>query len=186
VTHGVQLALGNANTARALHDPICALYDEVFSAPPFHPKPDASQQHRRRLEDLLAGPWFGVTTATVNDELIGFAYGNRLAPTTKWWQGFLAPVPDELTAEREGRTFAVIELAVRADWRRHGVGRQLREVLLSSRGEERATLSVQPLAEESQTFYRRLGWQCVGRVVGVAGETAPFYDIYVLPLREVA
>jgi len=79
---------------------------------------------------------------------------------------------------------AVIDLAVRRDWRRRGVGRRLLATLLDSRTEERATLSVQPLAEESQAFYRRLGWQCVGRVIGVEGETAPFYDIYWRSLHE--
>jgi len=55
--------------------------------------------------------------------------------------------------------------------------------LLASRSEERATLAVQPSAEESHAFYERLGWRYVGRLPGIEGESAPFFDIYWLPLR---
>ncbi len=131
----------------------------------------------------MDGRGFGVATASAGDELVGFAYGHRLPPTTRWWQGFLEPVPAELATEYDGRTFAIIDVAVRPGWRRQGIGRRLLDTLLASRSEERATLAVQPWAEESHIFYKRLGWHYVGRLPGVAGESAPFFDIYWLPLR---
>lgn len=61
-------------------------------------------------------------------------------------------------------------------------GSQLLEALLADRSEERATLAVEPEVCNSQGFYRHLGWQLVGRLRGAESDTAPFFDIYVLPL----
>ncbi len=112
----VTVSLGDRITARALFDPICQLYDEIFSVPPFHWNPDESEQHRRRFKVAIASLGFGITTAVTDDELVGFAYGYQLPVSTRWWEGFLEPVPAELTTEYEGRTFAVIDLAVRQGW----------------------------------------------------------------------
>ncbi len=184
VDSDLHIALGDAAAAGVLFEPICQLHNEVFSQPPFHWGFEAPQQHRARLERLIASPSFGMATAIVDSVLIGFAYGHQLSVTTKWWHGFLDPVPVELTTEQEGRTFAVIDLAVRQDWRRRGTGQQLLDALLASRAEERATLATEPEALDSQAFYRRLGWKCAGRLVGVAGESAPLYDIYWRSLRD--
>lgn len=55
--------IGGAALARQLFDPICDLYDEVFSVPPFFWRDDESELHRERLLGLLEDPTFGVMAA---------------------------------------------------------------------------------------------------------------------------
>jgi ribosomal protein S18 acetylase RimI-like enzyme len=176
--------LGNLAIAQELFEPICRLYDQVFSEPPFHWEPEESEQHRQRLTRIISSPGFGLSVATDGGDVAGFAYGYPLTATTRWWDGFVEPVAEELSREWVGRTFAVIDLGVRRDLRGNGLGRGLLTTLLESRREERATLAVQPETESAHAFYRHLGWHSVGRVVGVAGESAPFFDIYCRSLRD--
>jgi len=78
-------------------------------------------------------------------------------------QGVLDDVPPELLAETGERTFAVIELAVRAGHRRQGIGRSVLDALLADRSEERAALLVRPEADAAQAAYARWGWHRIGR-----------------------
>ncbi|RDI54149.1 GNAT family N-acetyltransferase [Nocardia mexicana] len=131
------------------------------------------------LERFLRDPTFGVALAQTTESLVGFAYGVGLKPDTPWWDGFREPVPDTVTHEWPGRTFAVIDLAVQQDWRRQGLGRHLLDVLLGSRGEERATLAVQPQATASHAFYEAVGgWRLIGRR-DTPDYMSPQFDIYV-------
>jgi ribosomal protein S18 acetylase RimI-like enzyme len=169
--------------AQRLFEPICTLYDQVFSQPPFRWTNDESQHHRKLLSSLMEEPSFGIATADADRQLVGFAYGYQLPPDTKWWQNFLEPVPDDLAQEWPGRTFALIDLAVDQAWRGQGLGRELTEALLGSRAEQRATLSVQPTAADTQAFYVHLGWRKVGRKKMAPGAVSPFFDVYVVELR---
>jgi len=178
----IVVELGSASVAYELVDPICDLYDEVFSAPPFHWELEESANHRARLLRLLADPSFGVALARAGARLVGFAYGYALRPGGRWWSGFSEPLPAGLAQEWEGRTFVLFDFAVAAPCRGRGVGRRLLDTLLGSRREERATLAVQPAAVQTQAVYRHLGWQKVGRVEAGPDSAAPFFDIYVLPL----
>ena len=49
---------------------------------------------------------FRLVVAQKADEPVGFAFGLPLQARTKWWHGALTPLPDEVTAEYPGRTFA--------------------------------------------------------------------------------
>jgi|SRR5882757_2497633 len=180
----VSVNLRSAAEAERLIDPICNLYDETFSASPFVWTDDESSHHREMLRSLLTEPSFGIATAEVQSTLVGFAYGYTLSPNTRWWQGFQETLPAELTEERPGRTFALIDLAVQARWRTRGVGRQLVDTLLDSRNEERATLCVQPTAAAAQAFYDRLGWQKVGQKDMPSGAVSPSFDVYVVELGD--
>jgi ribosomal protein S18 acetylase RimI-like enzyme len=173
---------GRAASER-LFEPICALYDQVFSQPPFRWTDEESQHHRKLLSDLMEEPTFGIASAEAGGRLAGFGYGYQLRPDTRWWQNFLEPVPDELAREWPGRTFALIDLAVDQAWRGQGLGRKLTEMLLGSRAEQRATLSVQPTAVDTQAFYVHLGWHKVGRKKMPPGVVSPFFDIYVVELE---
>lgn len=179
----VTLKPANASQAHALFEPICELYDMIFSQPPFDWTDERAVAHRHNLERLLANPSFGAATAHVDTELVGFGYGVPLKPNTQWWHGAVEPLPADLTAEWPGRTFAIIDLGVRQAYRRQGIGRALLEMLLTSREEERATLAVRPTATGAQAFYQHSGWRKVGRVAGAPGEPAPFFDLYVVPLK---
>ncbi|SUA48670.1 Acetyltransferase (GNAT) family [Nocardia africana] len=166
-------------------DAISHLYQAAFSAPPFVWPEGEKERQRAMLQRLAGRPTFGAALAFAGTELIGFVYGDTLTVGTNWWEGFTTPVGPEVMRERLGRTFAVIDLAVREDWRRRGVGRRLMDTLLDGRPEERATLAVQPQSTGSHAFYAAVGgWEVVGRQhVPDMGFTADEFDIYVKDLR---
>ncbi len=174
--------LGGAATAAAHFEEICRIYEDVFSRPPFAWDEHEGQRQRESLRHLMADPSFAVAVASAGQDTVGFAYGIRVPPDTRRWQGFVTPVPEEVTAEWEGRTFAVVDMAVRQQWRGRGLGRRLLETLVGSRDEERATLTVEPAAEATKAFYQHLGWRRVGRKRTGEGFFIPFFDVYVLPL----
>lgn len=178
----VIIELGSAALAQSLFDPICDLYAETFSVPPFAWDEHEAERQRADLRRLVEDPTFGVAVALAGGELVGFAFGVGVSPDTRRWQGFITPLAPELAVEWEGRTFAVLDMAVRGEWRGRGFGRKLLEGLLASRHEERAVLTVEPDAEATQGFYRHLRWQRVGRKRTSEGVLIPYFDVYVLPL----
>jgi ribosomal protein S18 acetylase RimI-like enzyme len=179
----VTLRHRDTKQAAALLAPICALYDTVFSQPPFRWTDDESEHHRQSLLRLIASPEFALVTAEAAGKLVGFAYGIALRPDTQWWSGMTEPLPDELTTEWKGRTFAIIDVAVGEDYRKQGIGRALMGALLASRPEQRATLTVQPVATDTKEFYEHLGWQRMGTTRAPAGAVSPYFDVYLFPLH---
>ncbi len=178
-----EVRLGTADDARHHFDAICELYDAAFSAPPFVWPETESQRHREMLSDMITKPGFGITLAESRERLVGFVYGTTLSTSTGWWDGFQQPVSPDVTREWPGRTFAVIDLAVQESERRHGIGRRLLDILLGSRPEQRATLAVQPQAEDTHAFYRAVGgWRFVGRQ-DTPAFVSPEFDIYIRELR---
>ena len=107
--------------------------------------------------------------------------GMPLRPSTSWWRGLTTPLPPEVTTEHPGRTFALTELLVRASWRRQGIGRELHDLLLDGRPEERATLTVPPGAGAAQRAFPSWGWRKVARTRG-DGPAAPVLDVLLLDL----
>ena len=114
-------------------------------------------------------PGFALAEARHGGYLVGYASGMPLRPSTSWWRDLTTPLPPEVTAEHPGRTFALTELLVRASWRRQGIGRDLHELLLGGRTEERATLTVPPGAGAAQAAFRSWGWRKVARARGEQG-----------------
>jgi len=72
-------------------------------------------------------------------------------------------VPEEVSAEYPGRTFALADLLDRASWRRQGIGQALHDLILAGRPEERATLTVLPAAIPAQYAFQKWGWRKVAR-----------------------
>lgn len=142
-------------------------------------EPDAETVRRARVRRRQPG--FTLVTAWHGQYLVGYASGLPLRPATSWWRGLTAPLPEEVTTEHPGRTFAVTELLVRASWRRQGIGRELHELLLAGRKEERATLTVGPAASAAQAACRAWGWRKLARTRG-DDDGAPVLDLLVLDL----
>jgi GNAT superfamily N-acetyltransferase len=117
----------------------------------------------RRARVRRRQPGFALAEARHGGYLVGYASGMPLRPSTSWWRDLTAPLPPEVTAEHAGRTFALTELLVRASWRRQGIGRELHELLLAGRPEERATLTVPPGASAAQAAFRSWGWRRIAR-----------------------
>jgi GNAT superfamily N-acetyltransferase len=142
-----------------------------------NPDPEATRRGRvwRRQ------PGFALVEARHGQYLVGCASGMTLRPSTSWWRGLTTAVPQDVTTEHPGRTFAVTELLVRPSWRRQGIGRELHGLLLGGRSEERAALTVAPGAAAAQAALRAWGWRKIARTRGEDGD-GPVLDMLLLDL----
>jgi GNAT superfamily N-acetyltransferase len=173
--------LGGAEAAGSGED-IAALRAEVCGAPPHRDSTgqQGAGQHNagqhnagqhgadgggfgRRFGRQRRQPGFVLAEARHGGYLVGYAFGVPLRPATSWWRDLTAPLPEELTAEHPGRTFALAELTVRAAWRRQGIGRDLHDLILDGRAEDRATAAIPVAAAPAQGAYQRWGWRKAAR-----------------------
>jgi GNAT superfamily N-acetyltransferase len=162
-------------------DDVIALYADVYREPPYNEGDDDVAAFADGWQRRVGQPGFRLVCADLERDVVGFSFGHQLPRDTRWWQGALDQLPADLTEEWPGRTFAVIELAVRAPYRGQGVGRALHTALLAGRTEERVTLLSLREAEAAQRSYLNWGYRRVGRIR--PGEDTPTYDAFVLPLR---
>jgi GNAT superfamily N-acetyltransferase len=135
----------------------------------------------RRLQVLRRQPGFALAEARHGGYLVGYAFGVPLRPSTSWWRHLTTPLPDEVTTEHPGRTFALVELLVRASWRRQGIAGALHDLILASRPEERATLTIPPAATPAQNAFRKWGWRKIARTHD-DGPGSPVSDVLIIPL----
>jgi GNAT superfamily N-acetyltransferase len=141
---------------------------------------DAEAARRERV--WRRQPGSALVAARHGGYVVGYAAGAPLRPATSWWRGLTTPLPDDVTAERAGRTFAVTGLLVRAAWRRQGIGRELHGLLLAARTEERGTLTAPPGATAAQAAFRAWGWRKIARTRSRDDAGAPVLDVLVLDL----
>jgi GNAT superfamily N-acetyltransferase len=165
--------------AGAHADELQALYVEVYAEPRGRDEQAARFASRFRVQRRQPG--YVLAEARRGGYLVGYAAGFPLRPSTSWWRHLTTPLPDETTAEHPGRTFAVVDLLVRASWRRQGIGAALHGLVLATRPEERATLTVAPSATPAQHAFRAWGWRKVGRTRDPAAGS-PVADVLLTPL----
>ncbi len=158
-----------------------AIHAQVYADPPYRRDADAALfEDRFRVQSRQPG--FVLAEACHGGYLVGYAAGMPLRPATSWWRDLTTALPEELTAEHPGRTFALVELLVRASWRRQGIGRTLHDLILSGRPEERATLVVAQDATAAQQALQSWGWRKVARTRDpVAGATVADVLLMTLP-----
>jgi ribosomal protein S18 acetylase RimI-like enzyme len=156
------------------------LYAEIYAEPPYCEGPKEVQDFAAGWPDRVKLPGFRLVIAHTDGEPIGFSFGHRLPSDTDWWDGLLDPVPKETMQEHDGRTFAVIELAVRQPYRARGLGRLLHHTLLSGRPEQRVTLLARPEAGQAQAAYRSWGYRVIGRL-----RPAPDAPVYLALARDL-
>jgi ribosomal protein S18 acetylase RimI-like enzyme len=126
-------------------------------------------------------PGFVLAEARSGGYLIGYAAGMPLRPSTSWWRELTAALPEHVTAEQPGRTFALTDLAVRPSWRRQRIGADLHDLILSGRAEERATVMVPQAAVAALAAFQSWGWRRIARTRG--GEPgSPGSDVLVSEL----
>jgi ribosomal protein S18 acetylase RimI-like enzyme len=157
------------------------LYAEIYREPPYNEGPDDAESFIEGMPQRAAQPAFQMIVAFADSEPVGFTFGHQLAPDTQWWEGAVTAFPEAIVRESVGRTFAIIELAVLAPYRRRGIAKTMHNALLANRSEERVTLLVRPEAAPARTAYRRWGYVRVGSIR--PWRDAPLYDAMVLDLR---
>jgi GNAT superfamily N-acetyltransferase len=159
------------------------LYSEVYAEPPYEWGDAHADLFTDRFEVQRRQEGFTLVEARDGHELAGFGFGVTLRPSTPWWHNLTTALPSEVTTERPGRTFALVELLVRARWRRQHIGQAMHDLLLKDRREERATLTVLPAAAPAQTAYRKWGWQKVGEKRNPL-PGSPLFDVLVKQLAD--
>ncbi|HUY50573.1 MAG TPA: GNAT family N-acetyltransferase [Streptosporangiaceae bacterium] len=128
-----------------------------------------------------ASDGFSLVEARDGSDLAGIAFGVTVQPSSGWWQNLTTTLPAEVTAERPGRTFALVEFLVRAHWRRQGIAQAMHDLLLNDRREERAMLTALPAAGPAQAAYRKWGWRKVAQKRNPL-PGSPLFDVLVKPL----
>ncbi len=155
------------------------LHAEVYAGPPA--RDDGAAEFAGRFLVQRRQPGFVLAEARSGDYLIGYASGMPLRPSTSWWRDLTTPLPDEITAEHPGRTFALTDLLVRPSWRRQGIAETLHDLILADRTEERATATVPPAATPAQGAFQKWGWRKMARTRDpLLGSRAS--DVLVIPL----
>jgi hypothetical protein len=137
-------------------------YAEDFEALHAEVHPDAGD-YPARFRVQRRQPGFVLAEARHGGYLVGFASGLPLRPSTDWWRQLTTALPADLTTEYSGRTFAVLDLLVRASWRRQRIAATLHHMILEGRSEERATVKVPLTATPAQNAFQAWGWRRVGR-----------------------
>ncbi len=166
--------------AAAHADELEALHAEVYADPPYHRDRDAAL-FADRFRVQCRQPGFVLVEARHGGYLVGYASGMPLRPSTSWWRGLTTPLPQAITTEHPGRTFALTDLLVRASWRRQGIAGSLHDLILADRPEERATLTVLPAATPAQNAFAQWGWRKVARTRD-PGPGSPVSDVLVITL----
>ena len=109
---GLAYRLLDGGQAAALAEDFHGLHAEVYADPPYRQASD--DDYPRRFAVQRRQPGFVLAEARNGGYLVGYAAGMPLRPSTSWWRELTTPLPDEVTAEHPGRTFAVVDLVVRA------------------------------------------------------------------------
>ena len=179
-TPDITVEVLDGTAARAHADELQALHAEVHAGPA-RGRDEAAARFSGRFRVQSRQPGYVLAEARHGGYLVGFAAGFPLRPSTSWWRNLTTPLPQDVTAEHPGRTFAVVDLAVRPSWRRQGIGTTLHGLVLRDRPEERATLTVPPSATPAQHAFRAWGWRKIGRAREDAA-SSPVADVLVTAL----
>jgi ribosomal protein S18 acetylase RimI-like enzyme len=157
----------DAAAALRMAGDIVALYDRVFTAPPWNDDPAQTEVFAARLPDHVRRPGFVAAAAFgLERRLAGFAYAH-ITPHPFPDHGLYSRVRTMLGEHGVGSlagTTQVRELAVDPDHRRQSLGRRLLERVVAGRS---AWLLTGAEVPEAVGFYDRLGWRRVGRHRGL-------------------
>jgi ribosomal protein S18 acetylase RimI-like enzyme len=179
---GITFEQLDGKQAAAHADELRALHAEVYADPPCRrAAADDAARFIERFRVQCRQPGFVLAEARHGGYLVGYAAGMPLRPATSWWRDLTTPLPEDVTAEHPGRTFALVELAVRPSWRRQGIASTLHDLLLANRPEERATLTVAPGAIPAQGAFAKWGWRKIARVRATEPDES-VADILLTPL----
>ncbi|MFE0102748.1 GNAT family N-acetyltransferase [Streptomyces sp. NPDC059009] len=157
------------------------VYAEAFAEPPYHEtEEDVAAAFRRFRSQTHKAAFRAVLARTEGGEAVGMAYGHPLSPRTRWWDELTEPVSAEMRREDGRRTFGLLELAVREQWRELGIARRLHDALLDGVTAERVLLNVHPDSRAASIVYRSWGYRKIGDAC--PWEDADLHDVMLLDL----
>ena len=109
------------------------------------------------------------------DEIVGIAYG-YVGARGQWWteRVALSMTKAQQAEWLDRRHFEVVELHVRPDHQRRGIGRNLLNALLQGVGLPFALLSTDEANVRARTFYRQLGWEEIVHGVDLSSPRGPY------------
>lgn len=173
------LTTHDATDAPSLFETVRDIYAEVYAEAPYHEGPDEIAGFTDAWGRYLTLPGFRLVIASQANHPVGMAFGHVLPVDTDWWDGTLTHLPEELTRERAGRTFAIIELAVRRPYRRQRIATQMHDQLVAGTWTERVTLLVRPEPETApaRAAYTNWGYHKTGDIR--PGPDTPIYDLMI-------
>jgi hypothetical protein len=177
----IEFASVDSEQAARHLDELVDLYTEVYAEPPYEWGPEHAELFAQRFHGQRRQDGFMLIEARNKGQLVGMGFGVTLLPNTPWWQNLTTPVDETVTREYPNRTFALVELLVRAPWRRQHIGETIHGHLLNNRVEARATLTVLPAADAAQAAYREWGWQVVAQKRNPL-PGSPIFDVMVKQL----
>ncbi len=165
-------------------DAFLAAYEEVYAEPPYNEGPSDVAQFIDHFQAHTRHAGMRLVLARDGDEVVGFTYGYLLPAASPWWANVQEDLPEDFVKEDGARTWVILELAVRKEWRRRGVAARLHDHLLAGLDVERVTLTVrpEPEAQAAQAAYAAWGYREVGR--SHPWDEAPFYTAMVLNSRQ--
>jgi ribosomal protein S18 acetylase RimI-like enzyme len=107
--------------------------------------------------------------------LAGFAYGYR-GEAGQWWRDLVAAAMDDQAREHwlAPGHFEFVELAVRPDLRRRGIGGRLHDALLEGLDAPTAVLSTEVDNRPALALYHGRGWQVLVPEIDFGAEFPPF------------
>jgi GNAT superfamily N-acetyltransferase len=113
---------------------------------------------------------FDFLGAHEGDDLVGFTYGYTGA-YGQWWTDRVARAMDDATRATwlDPPHFEVVELHVRPDRQRTGIGTRLLDALLARQPHARALLTADPTSASALPFYEQHGWEPLADVELVLG-----------------
>jgi ribosomal protein S18 acetylase RimI-like enzyme len=107
--------------------------------------------------------------------LAGFVYGYLGGPG-EWWHDHVAAAlgPEEVSRWLAPGHFELVELGVRPDVRRRGLGGRLHDELLARVDAPTAVLSTEQDNEPALALYRNRGWELIVDELSFGSEYPPF------------
>ncbi|MBE8477517.1 GNAT family N-acetyltransferase [Streptomyces justiciae] len=145
-------------------DLVLPMYKEIWVEPPYCEGAKELAEFLDRFAQEVFLPRARLVVARCGGLPIGYAFGYPLPSDTGWWKAMDEETTPEFAAETGKRTLGIVELAVRAPWRRQGVAARLHDHLQADLGVERVTLAMrtEPEAAPAHATYAAWGYRQVG------------------------
>lgn len=151
------VAVHDGEGARPFRDRVLEVWTTAFG-----PVSDEDDWRHRFWEQHRSRAGFRLATAEHDGDLLGFAWGYT-GERGQWWAERIAGALGGAAEDWVGEHWEFVELAVRPEHRRRGLGLHLHDALLDGLPHERALLQTDADPDgPGHSLYRRRGWHVIG------------------------